>query len=161
MSIANVSIQPAGAQGLSEAERERLGAIADEMIAGGAGLPSATGAEVHTLWIDRVMAVRLDMAEAVREVLSREGEPAEVVAALQREERDLFGTLAFAVAGAYLINPRVRRELGFPGPAPMKNPALPDEADAYLEDGILDVVIARGPIYRPTPDADQPDRSPG
>ncbi|CAB4932052.1 unannotated protein [freshwater metagenome] len=35
----------------------------------------------------------------------------------------------------------------------MRQPALPDEADAYLEDGILDVVIARGPIYRPTPEA--------
>ena len=38
----------------------------------------------------------------------------------------------------------MRRELGYPGPVPMRQPALPDEADAYLEDGILDVVIARG-----------------
>lgn len=152
MSIANVTIQPAGAPGLNDAERERLGGLADELIAGGSGMPSATGAEVHTVWIDRVMTARLDMADAVREVLAREGEPAQVVAGLQAEERDLFGTFAFAVAGAYLMNPRIRRELGYPGPQPMKNPALPDEAESYLEDGILDEVIARGPLYRPTPD---------
>jgi hypothetical protein len=153
MSITNVSIQPGSEPGLSEAERERLGAIADQLIAGGAGLPSATGAEVHSVWIDRVMAARLDMADAVRAVVGRAGEPAEVVAGLQAEDKDLFGTFAFAVAGAYLINPRVRRELGYPGPQPMKNPALPDEADSYLEDGILDEVVNRGPIYRPTPDS--------
>ncbi|WP_459976179.1 hypothetical protein, partial [Nocardioides pyridinolyticus] len=84
-------------------------------------------------------------------VLAREGEPAEVVDRLRVEDPVLFGSFAMAVAGAYLINPRVRRELGYPGPAPMKNPALPDEAESYLEDGILDVVVARGPIYRPTP----------
>jgi hypothetical protein len=84
-------------------------------------------------------------------VLELEGDPAEVLAGLRAESPELFGAFAMAVAGAYLINPRVRRELGYPGPAPMKNPALPDEAEAYLEGGILDVVVARGPIYRPTP----------
>ena len=151
MSITNVAVQPAESPGLSDEQRERLGAIADELIAGGAGMPSATGAEVHSVWIDRVMAARLDMAEAVREVLAREGSAAEVVAGLQDEAQDLFGTFAFAVAGAYLMNPRIRRELGYPGPQPMRNPALPDEAESYLEDGILDAVIDRGPIYRPTP----------
>ena len=153
MSITNVAVQPPSEPGLTEPERERLGALADELIAGGAGMPSATGAEVHSVWIDRVMAVRRDMAEAVRLVLAREGSPGEVVAAMQRDAQDLFGTFAFAVAGAYLMNPRIRRELGYPGPQPMRNPALPDEAESYLEDGILDVVIDRGPLYRPTPDA--------
>ena len=152
MSITQVTIQPAGAPSLSDAQRERLGLLADQLIAGGAGMPSATGAEVHTVWIDRVMTARLDMADAVRDVLARDGEPARVVAGLQAHDKDLFGTFAFAVAGAYLMNPRIRRDLGYPGPQPMKNPALPDEADSYLEDGILDEVIARGPIYRPTPD---------
>lgn len=151
MSIANVTIQPATQPALTAEQRERLAVLADELIAGGAGLPSASGAEVPAQWIDRVMAVRADLDAAVREVLDLEGEPAVVLAGLRAESPDLFTGFAFAVAGAYLINPRIRRELGYPGPVPMKNPALPDEAESYLEDGILDVVIDRGPIYRPTP----------
>ncbi|WP_296606069.1 hypothetical protein [Nocardioides sp.] len=151
MSITNVTIQPAAAPALTPQERERLALLADRLIAGGAGLPSASGAEVHTQWIDRAMAVRADLDGAVRAVLALEGDPAEVVERLQAEDPVLFGSFAMAVAGAYLINPRIRRELGYPGPAPMKNAALPDEAESYLEDGILDVVVARGPIYRPTP----------
>jgi hypothetical protein len=151
MSITNVTIQPAPSPVLSEQQRARLAVLADLLIAGGAGLPSASGAEVPTQWIDRVMAVRADLAGTVRAVLELEGDPADVLAGLRSGSPEVFGSFAMAVAGAYLINPRVRRELGYPGPVPMKNPALPDEAEAYLEDGILDVVLARGPIYRPTP----------
>jgi hypothetical protein len=137
---------------LDEAARARLGEFADLLIAGGAGMPSASEAQVHTQWIDRVFAARPDMEAAVRGVLALPGEPAAVLAQLREQDGDGFTGFAFAVAGAYLINPRIRRELGYPGPAPVRNPALPGEAEAYLEDGILDVVIARGPIYRPTPD---------
>ena len=138
---------------LDNASRARLALFADALIAGGAGIPSASGADVHTQWIDRVFTARPDMATTVREVLATTGEPAVILATLRAEDPDRFSSFAFAIAGAYLINPRIRRELGYPGPIPVKNPALPDEADAYLEDGILDVVINRGPIYRPTPGA--------
>jgi hypothetical protein len=37
-----------------------------------------------------------------------------------------------------------------PGTSPKANPALIEEAEFDLEDGILDPVIARGAIYRPT-----------
>ncbi|MCX6460666.1 MAG: hypothetical protein NTZ03_10200, partial [Actinobacteria bacterium] len=136
---------------LTSEQRARLAELADTLIAGGAGLPSASQAEVHTVWIDRVFAARPDMESTVREVLSLNGNAQTLVADLQQSNPDQFTSFAFAIAGAWLINPRVRRELGYPGPVPMRQPALPDEADAYLEDGILDVVIARGPIYRPTP----------
>ena len=147
-----VEVTLAASVPLSTQQRDRLGVFADALISGGAGMPSATGAEVHSQWIDRVFAARPDMEATVREVLGREGEPAGILASLRAGEPDRFSSFAFAVAGAYLINPRIRRDLGYPGPVPVKNPALPDEAEAYLEGGILDVVIARGPIFRPTPD---------
>ena len=139
---------------LTAAQRERLAGLADVLIAGGAGLPSASEAEVHTVWIDRVFAARPDMEVTVRGVLEVDGDPTSVVSSIREDDPERFSSFAFAIAiaGAYLINPRIRRELGYPGPVPMKQPALPDEADAYLEDGILDVVIARGPLYRPTPE---------
>ena len=153
MSPVDVRVDSTAAPSLTEPQRTRLALLGDVLIAGGAGLPSASGAEVPTQWIDRVFAVRPDMHAAVLAVLDLHGDPATVITALRTEDPDLFSLFAFAIAGAYLINPRIRRELGYPGPAPVKNPALPDEADAYLEDGILDVVINRGPIYRPTPQA--------
>lgn len=151
MSATNVVVESAAGPVLTAEQRARLAVFADALIGGGVGMPSASGAEVHSRWIDRVFAARPDMEATVREVLASEGDPAEVLGGLRADEPDRFASFAFAIAGAYLINPRIRRELGYPGPLPMKQPALPDEAEAYLEDGILDVVIARGPIYRPTP----------
>ena len=150
--MSSIDVVLESAMPLTVAQRERLAGLADVLIAGGAGMPSASGAEVHTVWIDRVFAARPDMEATVRGVLDVEGDPALVVSGIRADDPDRFSSFAFAIAGAYLINPRIRRELGYPGPVPMKQPALPDEADAYLEDGILDVVIARGPLYRPTPD---------
>jgi len=138
---------------LTDGQRARLAELADALIAGGSGLPSASEADVPTVWIDRVFAVRPDMEASARAVLELPGEASAALTALRASDPDLFASFAFAIAGAWLINPRVRRELGYPGPVPVRQPALPDEADAYLEDGILDVVVARGPIYRPTPDA--------
>ena len=149
----SVDVSVTGSVPLTAAQRERLAELADALIAGGAGLPSASEAEVHSVWIDRVFAVRPDMEATVRAVLALPGDASSLLADLRVSDEQRFSAFAFAVAGAWLINPRVRRELGYPGPVPMRQPALPDEADAYLEDGILDVVVARGPIYRPTPDA--------
>ena len=136
---------------LSDAQRTRFSGFADHLIAGGAGLPSATQAEVHGAWIDRAFGARPDLVSVVLDVIDREGTPAAVLDGLYATDRAAFDAFAFAVSGAYLMNPRVRQGLGLPGSAPEKNPAFPDEADAYLEDGILDPVIQRGPIYRPTP----------
>jgi hypothetical protein len=142
---------PASQIALSDEQRKRYAAFADALIAGGAGMPSATEAEVHSVWIDKALAARPDIAPVLIDALGRKGEASEVLKALQENERPRFDAVAFITAGAYLINPRVRKLLGYPGPQPMKNPALPDEAESYLEDGILDPVINRGPIYRPTP----------
>lgn len=133
---------------LSEAERSRLAEFADELIPGGSGLPSASGAEVHLSWVDRVLAARPDLVGVVRSSIAATGSPADVLAGLRSSDSARFDDLAYVVSGAYLINPRVRRILGYPTGKPVRNPALPDEADAYLEDGILEPVLGRGPIYR-------------
>jgi hypothetical protein len=75
-------------------------------------------------------------------------EPQEYVERLAAEQPQTFAALHLILVGAYLINRRVWRRLGYPGRKP--RPALDDEADVYLDGGLLDQVIARGPIYRPT-----------
>ena len=48
---------------------------------------------------------------------------------------------------AYFLNERVRQQIGYAGQTALQLDERPD----YLDDGLLDSVIRRGPIYRPTP----------
>jgi hypothetical protein len=138
---------------LDEAQRATLAGFADALVSGGDGLPSASEAKLHEKWIDRVLRARPDLAAPVLAVIERGGEPVSELERWRVQEPTTFEQFAFAVTGGYLLNPRVCKLLGLPGNAPKRNPAYPDEADFYLEDGILDAVRARGPIYRPTPES--------
>lgn len=140
--------------GLDQASRARLAEFADLLISGGAGMPTGSEAGVQGKWIDRTLAARPDLVESVESVLARPGDPKAELAVLRQEDPRLFERFAYAIAGSYLMNPRVRRLLGLPGNAPKPKPAYPDESDHYLEGGILDPVIQRGAIYRPTPTAE-------
>lgn len=130
--------------GLDEASRTRLGRFADALISGSPGWPSASVADVHTVWIERTFAARPDMLETVKTVLAIKGEPDAVLAELRAGDPVRFETFVTAIAGSYLMNPRVRRQFGLPSGPPERNPPFPDEADFYLDGGILDPVIARG-----------------
>ena len=107
---------------LNPEQRVRLAKLADCLISGGAGMPSASEAEVHGPWIERTVAARPDLGPVVLEAISLAGEPAAALETLKTEKRMTFEFFAFAVAGAYLINPRIRNLLGYPGPAPRRTP---------------------------------------
>ncbi|MEV4135577.1 hypothetical protein AB0J72_25795 [Dactylosporangium sp. NPDC049742] len=113
----------------------------------------ASQAKVHEKWVDRALSARPDLFDGLVAALDGDDDPALAVDRLKKAQPELFDTLSFVVAGSYLMNPAVTKALGMPGNAPKPKPALPDEADHYLSGGALDPVIARGPIYRPTPDA--------
>ncbi len=78
-----------------------------------------------------------------------DADPREYLTRLQQEQPDTFEALHLILVGAYLINRRVWKRIGYPGRK--ARPVLDDEADFYLEGGLLDPVVARGPIFRPTP----------
>jgi hypothetical protein len=132
----------------------RLAAFADTLIPGGAGLPSASEAGVHAGLIERALAARPDLEDVVMTVIDSDGEPAEELERLRVEQPTLFDNFTFAISGAYFLSPEVRRLLGYPGPAPEPKPAAPGEAEQFLAGDIIEQVIARGPIFRPTPDPD-------
>ena len=136
---------------LGDASRGRLAELADVLIPGGSGLPSAGDADVAGQWINRALAANSDLAGAVAQVLACPGAPDEVLDDLRLRHHDVFEKFAFAVAGAYFMNPAVRGALGYPGIAPRKLPAADGEAEYYLEDDILAPVVDRGPIYRRVP----------
>jgi hypothetical protein len=145
VSVLNVSNE------LGDASRARLAALADVLIPGGSGLPSAADADVAGQWINRVLGANPDLVGAVGHVLAIDGAPAEVLENLRLQRRDVFDGFAFAVGGAYFMNPAVRNALGYPGIAPRRMPAAEGEAEYYLEDDVLTPVVDRGPIYRQAP----------
>jgi hypothetical protein len=137
---------------LDDAQRTCLAALADALIPGGSGLPSASAAEVHGQWIDRTLAARPELADAVLAVIDAVPAPVAGVEWLAELDHSLADRFTFAVAGAYFMNPVVRRALGYPGTAPRPLLAAPDEAEFYLDDDVLGPVIARGHVFRQPPE---------
>jgi hypothetical protein len=138
--------------GLSEEQRNRLAVLADVLLPGGSGLPSASAAGVHEVWIDRTLSANPDLVEPVLAVLDGGVEASAGLAELRAQDGALFDRFAFTVAAAYFMNPQVRRSFGYPGTAPRPLPQFEGEAEFYLEDDVLGPVFARGPIFRQVPD---------
>jgi choline dehydrogenase-like flavoprotein len=107
----------------------RLAALADALIPAGGGMPSASEADTTGKWIDRALAARPDLAPSFERALEADG-----VDQLQRDDPETFAALAELVSGAYYMNVKVRKRIGYPGQK--SNPPFPDEADFYLE-GLL------------------------
>jgi hypothetical protein len=131
--------------------RAVLAGLADVLIPAGDGMPSASAAGVAGEGLDLVLAAVPSLGTPLADVLAGAGgrEPAEVVAGLARTDPAAYGVLTEAVTAAYFMNPDVRQALGYSGQGPTP---LDPRAD-YMEDGLLEAVIKRGPIYRPTPKA--------
>jgi hypothetical protein len=132
-------------------DRERLGELADALIPAGSGMPSATEAGAVGEWLDAVLGARPDLAVPLAGVTAAAAgmEPAEAIAALPTHDPAAWAAFTTAVPAAYFMNSDVRERLGYPG-----QQAVPIDADAapdYLEDGLLESVQARPPVYRPTP----------
>jgi hypothetical protein len=131
-------------------ERIVLAALADVLIPAGDGFPSASHAGVAGEALDLVLSFRPDIAPGLKRVLAcaTGRSAAQFVAELQANDPAGFGLLAELVPGAYFLNPEVRARLGYHGQGPRAIHPHPD----YLDDGLLQSVIDRGPIFRPTPE---------
>ena len=133
------------------AQRVVLAGLADVLIPAGDSMPSASAAAVAEAGLDQVLAAVPGLGASLADVLARaEGrEPAEVVASLARTDPAAYGILTEVVTAAYFMNPDVRKAVGYTG----QGPSPLDPRVDYMEDGLLESVIKRGPIYRPTPKA--------
>ena len=134
---------------VSEEDRSLLAALADVLIPAGDKMPSASQASVAGEWLDHVLTARPDLAAGLKDVLekSRGHDAADAVAALRTGDPAAFGVLSEVVPAAYFMNPHVREAIGYSGQGPRPIDPHPD----YLDDGLLESVVSRGPIYRPTP----------
>ena len=101
-----------------------LDELADRLIPAEDGMPSASEAGATGVWLEAVLQARPDLREPVENL-----EP---------------DAVASAVVAAYYFNPEVRERIGYAG-----QQAIPlGPAD---HDDLLESVVARGPVYRPTP----------
>ncbi len=135
---------------LTDAQRAQLGAIADQLIPAGGGMPSASEAGVAGQYLDEVLTSLPDLGPALETALAAvDGLEPDAALAVLREDAAAWGVLTAVVPGAYFMNPAIRAAIGYPGleRRPIDASAEPD----YLQDGLLDSVIARGPVFRPTP----------
>ena len=130
-------------------ERAVIGALADVLIPPGQGFPSASGAGVGGRGLDEVLCCRPELLEPLKRlVASASGrETREFLNELKCNDPLTFDLFADFVGGAYFLNPSVREKLGYGGQTTRAIDPHPD----YLDDGLLQSVIDRGPIYRPTP----------
>ena len=135
---------------LTDAQRAQLGAIADQLIPAGGGMPSASEAGVSGQYLDEVLTSLPDLGAALDTTLAAvDGlEPAEAIAVLRQDPAG-WGVLTAVVPGAYFMNPAIRAAIGYPGLE--RRPIDPNAEPDYLADGLLDSVVSRGPVYRPTP----------
>src|SRR5829696_5394193 len=107
----------------------RLPPLADALIPAVDDMPSASEADPTGKWTERALAARPDLAAAFERALE-----AAHVESLRKNDSEAFAALGEIVSGAYYMNVKVRKRIGYPGQK--SNPPLPDEADYYLE-GLL------------------------
>ena len=125
--------------------------LADVLIPGEDGMPSAGEVALERGALDAVLAVRPDvMADLARLLEAARGtDPVAEVARLRAEAEAAFQLLTTVVAGGYFLDEDVRAAIGYRGQEAM--PIEPMDPPDYERDGLLASVVERGPIYRPTP----------
>jgi hypothetical protein len=137
---------------LTDSELNTLRDIADVLIPASDDNPAATAEPDFDACLRRAVDSRADAFDAITAVLARlDSAPPDVIdqalRALHAEQPVHFQALSAVVAGAWLLTPTVRARIGYPGQR--RDPARLEEAVDQLSDGILDPVIARGPVFTP------------
>lgn len=135
---------------LTNQEREAVYIIGDTLIPEGGSGPSADQAAVATQFIDRFLALRPDLHAGFRALLAEADldNPRQWCERLERERPAVFSELTFVIAGSYLLSPKARSWLKYEGQVGEYQDGSPQAE--YADGGLLDQVVARGPIYRPT-----------
>jgi hypothetical protein len=131
---------------LSPDERATLTAIADHLIPAAHDMPSA--AEVVT--DDRlrfVLRARPDLADPLKAALRQDlgNDVADRLARLAQEPTNL-SALQLTIVGGYYTDKGVRELIGYPGQMAIELRSW--ELPSYLEEGLIDAVLARGSVWR-------------
>jgi hypothetical protein len=128
-------------------QRAVFTAVADHLIPAAHGMPSAAEVIGDTR-LRFVLDARPDLVAPLGAALRPElgDDPATRLATLERDAPDQHGALILAVVGGYYTDRGVRDRLGYPGQEAKQlySWKVPD----YVEEGLIDAVLARGPVWR-------------
>ena len=132
---------------LDAVERATLGAIAERLIPAAHGMPSAA----DVVGDDRlrfVLNARPDLLGPLRGALRPElgGDVGARLDALGRDEPLMLGALQLVIVAGYYTDRRVRELIEYPGQMALEIRSW--EYPVYLEEGLIDAVLARGPVWR-------------
>jgi hypothetical protein len=132
-------------------DRDVYRRLVEVILPAAAGMPSGNAVGVADDGLDRVLEVRPDivgdMLRALR--IARDASAADVVESLQKTDAEGWAALRTAAFGAYYTSSSVQAAIGYTGQ--LASPFDPDVEPAYLIDGKIDAVLARGPIWRHSP----------
>jgi hypothetical protein len=138
---------------VDDAVRDRLRAFADVLIPAAHDMPAASEVGVADRQLDVVLGARPDLAGPLARAVEQV-DPADHEGSLERlREADLAAheALLLAVVGGYYIDRGVRGRLGYTGQVPVE--VRPEIIPNYVDEGLVEPLLARGPIFRPVPDA--------
>jgi hypothetical protein len=137
---------------VEEVLRARLASVADGLIPEVDGMPAPSSIDIGGRQLDVVLASRPDLGESLRRALAGAADVDDAIAWVEElRARDplAYDALVTAVVAGYYMHPQVMRLLGYPGQVPQE--VSVDSYPAYVDEGLLERVYERGPIYRPTP----------
>ena len=127
-------------------EQATLGQVADHLIPAAHGMPSAATV-VSADRIAFVLRARPDLVEPLKAALRDElgSDVAARLEALANEPTNL-SALQLTIVGGYYTDKNVRELIGYPGQIAIdvKSWLVPE----YIEDGMIDAVLARGAVWR-------------
>ncbi len=132
---------------LDAAELATLRAIADRLIPAAHGMPSAA----DVVGDDRlrfVLNARPDLVEPLRAALRPDlGDDVDArLDGLGRDEPSTLGVLQLVIVAGYYTDRGVRDLIGYPGQMALELRSW--EVPVYLDEGLIDAVLARGPVWR-------------
>ncbi len=135
---------------ISPEQRATLAAVADLMIPGDGEMPAASEAGIAAGLLDDVLRARPDLEQPLTALLERIARqaPDDALAAVQGD-RSMEDLLALVVVGGYMMHPAVGTAIHYPGQQPQQ--VNPFDVHDVIDEGLLDPVVERGAIYRPTP----------
>lgn len=150
----SIGIRPS----VSDPVRRALETIGGHLIPEAHGMPSAATIGVGTTQLDTVLASRPDLAPLLERALADAAldDIDGFVATLEAEDAEAHGAVTLAIVAGYYMHPEVHELIGYAGQVP-KDAQFLGEREIY-QDGLMDLaakVVERGPIYRPTPTADE------
>src|SRR5260370_9240435 len=130
--------------------REVLAAVADLLIPGGDGMPSATEAGAAGRWLDEVLQLRPDFGPPLAAVLDRliGADPSAALTKLRTDDPAGFGVLAEVVAGGHFLNPKVRSAIR--SPRQQSVPNAHHHPPRYRQNGPIPSRLPPRPTHPPT-----------